>query len=75
MVGIVTVDDIVDVVEEVASRDIQNIGGMETLDTPYLHTSLPQMVKKRAGWLAIVFIGEMFTATAMVFSRARFPKR
>jgi magnesium transporter len=67
MVGIVTVDDIVDVVEEQASRDIQNMGGMEALDTPYLHTSLPTMVRKRAGWLAILFVGEMFTATAMGF--------
>ncbi len=67
MVGIVTVDDIVDVVEEEASRDIQNIGGMEALDTPYMHTSLFEMVKKRAGWLSILFVGEMFTATAMGF--------
>ena len=67
MVGIVTVDDIVDAVEEQASRDIQNIGGMEALDTPYLHTSIPQMIRKRAGWLAILFVGEMFTATAMGF--------
>jgi len=74
MVGIVTVDDIVDVVEEVASRDIQNIGGMEALDTPYLHTSLPEMVKKRAGWLAILFIGEMFTATAMGFFEGEISK-
>jgi magnesium transporter len=65
MVGIVTVDDIVDVVEEEASRDIQNIGGSEALDTPYLKTSLREMVRKRAGWLAILFVGEMFTATAM----------
>jgi magnesium transporter len=65
--GIVTVDDIVDVVEEQASRDIQNIGGMEVLDTPYMHTSLLEMVRKRAGWLAILFVGEMFTATAMSF--------
>jgi magnesium transporter len=67
MVGIVTVDDIVDVVEEQASRDIQNIGGMEALDTPYMHTSILEMIKKRAGWLAILFVGEMFTATAMGF--------
>ena len=67
MVGIVTVDDIVDVVEEQASRDIQNIGGMEALDTPYMHTGLLEMVRKRAGWLAILFVGEMFTATAMSF--------
>jgi magnesium transporter len=65
MIGIVTVDDIVDVVEEEASRDIQNIGGSEALDTPYMHTSLVQMIRKRAGWLAILFVGEMFTATAM----------
>ena len=65
MVGIITVDDIVDVVEEEASRDIQKIGGMEALDTPYLHTTMLEMVRKRAGWLAILFIGEMFTATAM----------
>jgi magnesium transporter len=67
MVGIVTIDDIVDVVEEQASRDIQNIGGMEALDTPYMHTSIFEMVKKRGGWLAILFVGEMFTATAMSF--------
>ena len=74
MVGIVTVDDIVDVVEEQASRDIQNIGGMEALDTPYLHTSLLEMVRKRAGWLAILFVGEMFTATAMSFFEAEIAK-
>jgi magnesium transporter len=67
MVGIVTVDDIVDVVEEEASRDIQNLGGSEALDRPYLHTTLVEMIRKRAGWLAILFIGEMFTATAMGF--------
>ena len=74
MVGIVTVDDIVDVVEEQASRDIQNIGGMEALDTPYMHTSLLEMVRKRAGWLAILFVGEMFTATAMSFFEAEIAK-
>jgi magnesium transporter len=67
MVGLVTVGDIVDVVEEQVSRDIQNLGGMEALDTPYMHTSLLEMVRKRAGWLAILFVGEMFTATAMGF--------
>jgi magnesium transporter len=70
MVGIVTVDDIVDVVQEEAGRDIQNIGGAEALDGPYLHTPLLQLVKKRAGWLAILFVGEMFTATAMGFFEA-----
>lgn len=67
MVGIVTVDDIVDVVEEEATRDIQNIGGTEALDGPYLHAGFFELVRKRAGWLMILFIGEMFTATAMSF--------
>jgi magnesium transporter len=67
MKGIVTVDDIVNVVTEEASEDIQKIGGMEALDTPYLQTSLIEMIKKRGGWLSALFIGEMFTATAMGF--------
>jgi magnesium transporter len=65
MKGIVTVDDIVDVVQEEATEDIQKIGGMEALDGPYLATGFWQMVQKRAGWLAALFLGEMLTATAM----------
>jgi len=65
MMGIVTVDDIVDVVEEEATEDIQKMGGTEALDTPYLRSSLRSMIKKRAGWLTILFLGEMMTATAM----------
>jgi magnesium transporter len=65
MKGIVTVDDIVDVVEEEATEDIQKLGGMEALDGPYLKTGLGRMLRKRAGWLAILFFGEMLTATAM----------
>jgi magnesium transporter len=65
MRGIVTVDDIVDVVQEEATEDIQKIGGMEALDGPYLETGFWQMVRKRAGWLAALFLGEMLTATAM----------
>jgi len=67
MVGIVTVDDVVDVVEEEATRDIQNVGGTAALDGPYLHAGFFELVRKRAGWLLILFIGEMFTATAMGF--------
>lgn len=63
--GIVTIDDIVDVVEEEATEDIQKIGGMEALDGPYLETPFSEMFKKRAGWLAALFLGEMLTATAM----------
>jgi magnesium transporter len=65
MKGIVTVDDIVDVVEEEATEDIQKLGGMEALEAPYLQVSMPAMVRKRAVWLAALFIGEMLTATAM----------
>ncbi|HUR71447.1 MAG TPA: CBS domain-containing protein, partial [Candidatus Limnocylindrales bacterium] len=56
--GIVSVDDIVDVVQEEASEDIQKVGGMEALDAPYLQIGFWRMVKKRAGWLAILFVGE-----------------
>ncbi len=65
MVGIVTVDDIVHVVQDEASEDIQKMGGMEALDAPYLQISFPQMIRKRGGWLAVLFLGEMLTATAM----------
>ena len=65
MKGIVTVDDIVDVVQEEATEDIQKIGGMEALDAPYLEVGFAHMVRKRGGWLAALFIGEMLTATAM----------
>ena len=65
MKGIVTVDDIVDVVREEATEDIQKIGGTEALDAPYLKISLPSMVRKRVGWLAGLFVSEMLTTTAM----------
>lgn len=67
MKGIVTVDDIVDVVQEEATEDIQKIGGMEALDAPYLQIDFGRMVKKRAGWLSALFLGEMLTATAMSY--------
>src|SRR5207237_4880 len=63
--GIVTVDDIVDVVQEEATEDIQKFGGMAALDAPYLEAGFWSMVQKRAGWLSALFIGEMLTATAM----------
>lgn len=65
MKGIITVDDIVDVVEEEATEDIQRLGGTEVLDAPYMEIALPTMIRKRAGWLVILFLGEMLTATAM----------
>ena len=63
--GVVSVDDIVDVVQEEATEDIHKIGGIEALDQPYLQVPLLTMIRKRAGWLAALFLGEMLTATAM----------
>jgi len=63
--GIITVDDIVSIIQEEASEDIQKMGGSEVFDKPYLEISFLEMVRKRAGWLAILFVGEMLTATAM----------
>lgn len=65
LVGIVTVDDVLDVAEQEATEDIQKIGGMEALDEPYMQISLGKMIKKRAGWLIVLFLGEMFTTTAI----------
>ncbi len=67
LVGIVTFDDVMDIAEEETTEDIHKIAGMETLDEPYPSTSILGMIKKRAGWLSILFVGEMFTATAMGF--------
>jgi magnesium transporter len=67
LVGIVTIDDVLDVAEEEATREIQRFGGLEALDEPYLATPLGAMVRKRASWLVILFLSEMLTATAMGF--------
>src|SRR5947199_4610729 len=74
LVGIVTQDDMLDVAEEEATEDIQKIGGMEALDEPYMRISLWRMVQKRAGWLIILFLGEMLTATAMANYQAELAK-
>lgn len=65
LVGRILVDDIVDVMSEEATEDIQKLGGSEALDEPYLTIRLRDMLKKRAGWLAALFLGEMLTASAM----------
>jgi magnesium transporter len=65
LLGIVTIDDMLDVAEQEATEDIQKFGGMEALDEPYMRISLFQMVRKRAVWLVVLFLGEMLTATAM----------
>ena len=65
MKGIITYDDIVDVIEEEATEDMHKVGGLETLETPYLQASILTMVRKRGIWLAILLLGEMLTTTAM----------
>lgn len=67
LIGIVTIDDILTVAKEEHTEDIQKFGGMEALDEPYINSPLLQMVKKRAGWLVVLFLGEMLTATAMSY--------
>jgi magnesium transporter len=65
MQGIVMADDLIDVLREEDTEDIQKMGGMEALDGPYLETGFLAMIRKRAGWLVILFLGEMLTASAM----------
>ncbi|HOJ18234.1 MAG TPA: magnesium transporter [Ignavibacteriaceae bacterium] len=75
LIGIVTIDDVLDVAEEEATEDIHKLGAVEALEEPYVDISLWEMMKKRAPWLSILFLGEMLTASAMhyfedVISRA-----
>jgi magnesium transporter len=65
LLGIVTIDDVLDVAEEEATREIQKFGGLEALDEPYIATPLWEMVRKRATWLVVLFLGELLTASAM----------
>jgi magnesium transporter len=67
LIGIVTIDDVLDIAEATATAEIQRIGGTEALDEPYMKIALLRMVKKRAGWLTALFLGEMLTASAMGF--------
>jgi magnesium transporter len=67
LLGIVTVDDVMDVAEEESTEDFQKFGGTSELDLSYTKTSLLGMVKKRAGWLIVLFFGEMLTASAMSY--------
>jgi magnesium transporter len=70
LIGIVTIDDVIDIAENEATREIQRIGGSESLDEPYTTIAFGRLVRKRASWLVILFLGEMLTATAMGFFEA-----
>ncbi len=66
LLGIVTIDDMLDVQEEQTTEEIQKLGGTEALDEPYMEAPLWELVKKRAVWLVVLFLGEMLTTTVMV---------
>lgn len=70
LLGIVTADDVADVAEEEATEDIHKMAGMEALDAPYLESRIGQMVRKRGGWLAVLFFGQSLTAAAMAYFEA-----
>jgi magnesium transporter len=74
LIGIVTIDDVLDVAEEAATKEIQRIGGSEAFDEPYTSIAFSRMIRKRAGWLTALFLGEMLTATAMGVFEAEISK-
>jgi magnesium transporter len=65
ILGIVTVDDVIDAIVQESTEDVQKFGGMQALDEPYLRISFLEMIKKRGGWLCALFLSEMLTASAM----------
>jgi magnesium transporter len=65
LLGIVTIDDVLEVAQEENTEDIQKLGGVEVLEKPYLENSIPEILRKRGGWLVILFLGEMLTASTM----------
>jgi magnesium transporter len=67
LLGIVTIDDVLQVAEEEDTEDIQKLGGVEALEEPYIEASVKTMIQKRSPWLVVLFIGELLTASAMAF--------
>ncbi|MBA3889483.1 MAG: magnesium transporter [Gemmatimonadaceae bacterium] len=65
LMGVVTVDDVIDAIHEEQTEDVQKLGGMEALDEPYMSIGFVDMIKKRVGWLSVLFIGSLFTATVI----------
>ncbi|NTU97429.1 MAG: magnesium transporter [Chlorobiaceae bacterium] len=74
LIGVVTIDDMLDVAEEEETEDIQKFGGIEALEEPYMDLPILQLVKKRAVWLVVLFLGEMLTASAMAFYEGELAK-
>ncbi|MES2178899.1 MAG: magnesium transporter [Gemmatimonadota bacterium] len=67
VMGVITVDDVIDAIQEEQTEDVQKFGGMEALDEPYMQIGFLNMLKKRAGWLSILLVSEMFTTSAMQY--------
>ena len=65
VIGVITVDDVIDALQEEQTEDIQKLGGMEALDQPYMSIGLREMIRKRGGWLCVLFLGQLLTASAM----------
>jgi magnesium transporter len=65
LVGVVTVDDVIDAIVEEQTEDVQKLGAVQPLEGPYFQAGFWSLARKRGGWLVILFIGEMFTATAL----------
>jgi magnesium transporter len=65
VMGVITVDDVIDAIQEEQTEDVQKFGGMEALDEPYMQISFPRMLRKRGGWLSVLLVSEMFTTFAM----------
>ena len=74
LVGIVTFDDIADVAQRETTEDIQKLGAVQVLEEPYMSATLWELVRKRGGWLSVLFLGEMLTASAMTFFQAEIEK-
>ena len=74
LLGVITVDDVMDVQERLNTKEMQKFGGVETLEYPYVKTPFVSLIKKRAGWLIILFLGEMLTATAMGYFEVEIAK-
>ena len=74
LLGIVTIDDILMVVEEETTEDIQKIGGSAALDAPYMATPFFELMQKRVGWLSVLFLGQTLTASAMAFYQVEIEK-
>ncbi|MBC7427344.1 MAG: magnesium transporter [Bacteriovorax sp.] len=74
LLGVLTIDDVIDIAEQKDTKEIQNFGGVEGLDFPYVKTGFFSLIKKRATWLIVLFVGEMLTATAMGYFDAEISK-